>query len=99
MERMNRGWGRQPGHGQAGSRAPSQPRQEALREHISLSLGTRESALWAAPDFLPGVWWEETLGASPGLPKDLRWGKVHWESPAMFHLASLASSSSSKPPI
>ena len=30
MEGMRRGWGGQPGLGQAGSRAPSQPEQEAL---------------------------------------------------------------------
>lgn len=69
MEGMRQEWGWQPGHGQAGSRAPSQPKQDALGEHISLSLGT-------APHFLPAVRWEETLGASPGLPEDLSGVKV-----------------------
>lgn len=44
-EEMRQGRGGQPGHSQAGSRAPSQPEEEALREHRSLSLGTGESAL------------------------------------------------------
>lgn len=79
MEGMRRGWGGQPGLGQAGSRAPSQPEQEAL--------GNAEAGPWGLERVpsslrLPSCggragWGGEILGASPGLPEEeLGEGKV-----------------------
>lgn len=70
MEGMRRGWGRQPGPGQAGSEAPSQPEQEVLREHRSLSLGTRRAPSSLCPPSSLGWGEVETLGASPTLPEE-----------------------------
>lgn len=73
MEGMRRGRGGQPGRGQAGSRAPSQPEQEALGNTAASPWGLGRAPSSLCPPSCPGGR-GETLGASPD--PELREGKV-----------------------